>query len=124
MRFVFNLSFGMANFVTAEMTKTVHVLFQFKNTIIMLKFFKIIALLEGISLLVLFFFAMPMKRIFGQPEYIFPVGMAHGLLFIAYIIMAIMLKFEEDWSAKKLAIISAASIIPFGTFYIERKYLR
>ena len=90
----------------------------------MLKFFKIIALLEGISLLALFFFAMPMKRLFGHPEFQFPVGMAHGLLFIAYIILAVMLKFEKDWSAKKLTIIAVASIIPFGTFYIEKKYLR
>lgn len=90
----------------------------------MFRFFKIIALLEGISLLVLLFFAMPMKRIFGQPEYIFPVGMAHGLLFIAYIILAIMLKFEKDWSFKKLTVVSLASIIPFGTFYIEKKYLK
>lgn len=89
----------------------------------MLKFFKIIALLEGVSLLALFFFAMPMKRIFGHPEYIFPVGMAHGLLFIAYIVLAIMLKFEDNWTGKKLAIVSVASIIPFGTFYVEKKYL-
>jgi len=89
----------------------------------MLKFFKIIALLEGISLLALFFFAMPMKRIFGHPEYIFPVGMAHGILFIVYILLAIMLKFEDNWTGKKLAIVSVASIIPFGTFYVEKKYL-
>jgi len=89
----------------------------------MLKFFKIIALLEGISLLALFFFAMPMKRMFGHPEYIFPVGMAHGILFIVYILLAIMLKFEDNWTGKKLAIVSVASIIPFGTFYVEKKYL-
>jgi len=90
----------------------------------MLRFFKIIALLEGISLLSLYFFSMPMKYIFGRPEFIFPVGLAHGLLFIAYIIMALMLKFEEAWPNKKLAIICAASVIPFGTFYIEKKYLK
>jgi integral membrane protein len=90
----------------------------------MTKFFKIIALLEGISLLCLFFFAMPMKRMFGHPEFIFPIGMSHGLLFIAYIIMAIMLKFEDNWSTKKLGIVCLASIIPFGTFYIEKKYLK
>ena len=89
----------------------------------MLKFFKIIALLEGVSLLALFFFAMPMKRMFGHPEYIFPVGMTHGILFIAYIVMAIMLKYEDNWTGKKLAIVSVASIIPFGTFYVEKKYL-
>ncbi|RTY93671.1 DUF3817 domain-containing protein [Flavobacterium sp. GT3R68] len=90
----------------------------------MTKLFKIIALLEGISLLLLFFFAMPMKRLFGHPEFIFPIGMSHGLLFIGYIILAIMLKFEDNWSAKKLGIVCLASIIPFGTFYVEKKYLK
>jgi integral membrane protein len=90
----------------------------------MIKFFKIIALLEGLSLLTLLFFAMPMKYAFDQPIYVRIIGMAHGLLFISYIIMAIMLKFEENWNAKKSAIICFASVIPFGTFYIEKKYLR
>ena len=90
----------------------------------MLKSFKIVALLEGVSLLLLFFFAMPMKYLMNDPMYVKHIGMAHGLLFIGYIIMAVMLKIEDNWSAKKLAIVSLASIIPFGTFYVEKKYLR
>lgn len=90
----------------------------------MIKFFKIVALLEGISLLTLLFFAMPMKYAFGQPIYVQMVGMSHGLLFIGYMLLAIMLKYEKNWNAKKLAIISFASIVPFGTFYIEKKYLK
>ncbi len=90
----------------------------------MVKFFKFIALLEGTSLLLLLFFAMPMKYIFEQPEYVKVIGMAHGVLFIIYIILAVMLKFEDNWSWKKLGIVSLASIVPFGTFYIERKYFQ
>ena len=90
----------------------------------MLKFFKIIALLEGLSLLLLLFFAMPMKYFAGQPEYVKHIGMAHGVLFIGYIILAIMLKIEENWSWKKFGIIAIASVIPFGTFYIDKKYLQ
>ncbi|WP_309641740.1 DUF3817 domain-containing protein [Flavobacterium sp.] len=90
----------------------------------MMKLFKTIALLEGISLLLLLFFAMPMKYIFDLPIYVRIVGMAHGLLFIAYIALAIMSKVEEKWEIKKFAIICVASIIPFGTFYVEKKYLR
>lgn len=90
----------------------------------MTKFFKIIALLEGISLLCLFFFAMPMKYIMQEPIYVQIIGMAHGLLFVSYIISAIMLKYVENWNAKKLGSVCIASIIPFGTFYIEKKYLR
>ena len=89
----------------------------------MLKFFKIIALGEGISLLALLFIAMPFKYLLDNPEPVRIVGMAHGLLFVAYIIFAVLLKFTANWSWKKLAIVSLASIIPFGTFYVDRKYL-
>lgn len=88
------------------------------------KTFKIVALFEGISLLLLFFFAMPMKYLFDMPEYVKSIGMAHGLLFIGYIILALMLKFEEKWDNKKFLIVCLASMVPFGTFYIERKYFR
>lgn len=63
---------------------------------------------------------MPMKYFAGQPEYVKHIGMAHGVLFIGYIILAIMLKIEENWSWKKFGIIAIASVIPFGTFYIEK----
>lgn len=91
----------------------------------MLKFFKIVAILEGISYLALF-----ANMLFIKPNnmelyktLLFPIGMGHGLLFIAYLILATMLKFELDWSWKKYGIIAIASVLPFGTFYIEKKYL-
>lgn len=90
----------------------------------MIKIFKFIALAEGISAILLFLFAMPMKYIFSDPSYIRPVGMAHGILFTLYIVVATILKFSENWDLKKYAIICLASIPPFGTFYIERKYLK
>ncbi len=97
---------------------------RFAIQIIMLKIFKITAFLEGISLLLLLFFAMPMKYIYEQPIFVKTIGMAHGLLFVGYILVAIMLQIEEKWNIKKFLIICLASVIPFGTFYIEKKYLR
>lgn len=88
----------------------------------MVRIFKITALLEGLSLLLLLFFAMPLKYIWDEPVFVKTIGMAHGVLFIAYIILATMLKFEQNWSWKKYGIVCAASMIPFGTFYIEKKY--
>lgn len=89
----------------------------------MIKLFKIIALLEGVSLLALLFFAMPMKYIFSNPIFVKYIGMAHGILFILYLAIALLLKLEQKWDLKKFAIICLASVIPFGTFYIEKKYL-
>ncbi len=90
----------------------------------MLKVFKIIAFLEGASLLLLLFFAMPMKYFFNEPVFVKTIGMTHGVLFVAYIILAIMAKIELNWSIKKMGIICFASVVPFGTFYIEKKYLK
>lgn len=89
----------------------------------MTRLFKIIATLEGISLLALLFVAMPLKYIFDMPEFVRVVGMAHGLLFIVYIVIACMLKAELKWPWNKFLIICIASVIPFGTFYVEKKYL-
>lgn len=89
----------------------------------MIKLFRGISLLEGLSLLALLFVAMPLKYIWGNPEYVKIVGMAHGLLFVAYILFAIMTKFELNWKSKTLLIVFVASVIPFGTFYVDKKYL-
>ena len=98
--------------------------FATQKTSIMLKAFKIVAFLEGVSLLLLFFVAMPLKYIWAMPQLVSYVGMAHGVLFIMYLIMAFMLKSEREWTWGQLFEISISSIIPFGTFYIEKKYLK
>jgi len=90
----------------------------------MLKFFKKLAFIEGISALLLFFFAIPMKYIFNDPIYVKHIGMYHGVLFTVYILIATVLKFKENWEIRKYAEICLASIPPFGTFYMERKYLK
>ncbi|MEC4113935.1 DUF3817 domain-containing protein [Myroides pelagicus] len=89
----------------------------------MLKTFKFIALLEGLSLLVLLFIAMPLKYIWDKPELVRSVGMIHGILFIAYIVIATVIKSDEKWSIKTYGLICIASVIPFGTFVMEKKLL-
>ncbi len=92
----------------------------------MLKIFKIVALLEGVSYLVLFSNMLIVKptNIELYKSLLYPIGMAHGILFVSYIILAIMLKFEQNWDFKKFGIICLGSLIPFGTFYIDKKYLQ
>lgn len=89
----------------------------------MIKAFKITAFWEGVSLLVLLFIAMPLKYFFNQPEMVSIVGMIHGILFLAYVVLAFMVYNELNWNFKTLFIVLFASVIPFGTFYIEKKYV-
>lgn len=89
-----------------------------------LKILRPIAFLEGVSFLVILFVTMPLKYYFDKPEYNQHVGMAHGLLFMAYVVLVLMAKFEQKWNAKITLICLLASIIPFGTFYADKKYFR
>ncbi|MGC1205134.1 MAG: DUF3817 domain-containing protein [Flavobacteriaceae bacterium] len=85
--------------------------------------FRIVAFLEGISYILLLFIATPIKYLSGNPDYVKLLGMPHGLLFMLYIILAFMLKNNMKWTNTQFGWILLASIIPFGTFYIDRKYL-
>lgn len=91
----------------------------------MLKTFKLVALLEGVSYLALLGNMLIVKNIDFDfyKSLVFPIGMAHGLLFIGYIILAIMLKDQMKWKGKDFFLILIASVIPFGTFWVEKKYL-
>ena len=87
-----------------------------------LKILRPIAFLEGISFLIILFVTMPLKYYYDMPQYNQHVGMAHGLLFIAYVVLVLMAKFELKWDNKTTFISLLASIIPFGTFYADKKY--
>ncbi|UMB52840.1 DUF3817 domain-containing protein [Lutibacter sp. A64] len=90
----------------------------------MKKIFRIVSILEGVSYLLLLFIATPIKYILENETFVKMLGMPHGLLFIAYVVLAIMMKYELNWKSKAFIIVLVASIIPFGTFYIDKKYLR
>ncbi|GAB4164234.1 MAG: DUF3817 domain-containing protein [Winogradskyella sp.] len=89
-----------------------------------LPIFRIIALLEGVSYILLLFIATPLKYFAKDPQYVKLLGMPHGLLFIAYVVMAILMSKDMKWNNQTLWIVLIASIIPFGTFYIDKKYLK
>ena len=66
---------------------------------------------------------MPLKYIWGLPQMVQTVGMAHGVLFLLYIAGAVYIYKKLGWTPKQLAIAVFCSIIPFGPFYVERNYL-
>ena len=88
------------------------------------KIFRVVAFLEGVSYLLLLFIATPIKYFGEDPQYVKMLGMPHGMLFIGYVILAFLLKSHYGWNNKNFAIVLVASLIPFGTFYIDKKYLR
>ena len=85
--------------------------------------FRIVAFLEGVSYILLLFIAVPIKYYLGNEYWVKLLGMPHGVLFVAYIFLAFLLDRQKMWNKKEYLFIIFASIIPFGTFYIDKKYL-
>ena len=85
---------------------------------------RLIAILEGISYLALLFFAMPMKYFGGNPEFIRPVGMLHGWLFVLYTLLLLLAHYQFRWGWKITFWGFVLSFLPFGTFYAERKWFQ
>lgn len=90
----------------------------------MLVIFRLIALLEGVSLLILIFIGVPLKYFQNNDAIVKAIGMPHGILFILYVFVSYVIKQKLNWSIKTYAIIISAAVIPFGTFYTDLKYLR
>ena len=87
-------------------------------------FFRLITLLEGLSYIFLLFIAVPIKYWVGDYTYVKLLGMPHGVLFMLYLVLAFLLKENYQWNRRDMLIVCLASIIPFGTFYVDKKYLR
>lgn len=86
---------------------------------------RLIAFLEGISLLVLLAVAVPEKYIFGHPELVKAIGPVHGLLFLLFILNTLSVGIEQHWKFKTTTWkVLLACIVPFGTFIIDAKILR
>ena len=89
----------------------------------MLNTFRKVSLAEGCSLLILLFIAMPLKYLMDLPQAVQFVGWAHGILFIVYGLMLLLLQIRYRWSFLFFAGAFVASLIPFGTFVLDR-YLK
>jgi integral membrane protein len=82
--------------------------------------FRLIAILEGISFLVLLFIAMPLKYAAGQPMAVKYTGWVHGVLFMAFMLYLAKVYKQYNWSNIQVIKAIVASLLPFGTFVLER----
>ena len=76
---------------------------------------------EGISYLTLLLVAMPLKYVWGFALAVKIVGWVHGILFIAYMLLAFQNAKAYRWSWFFSATVVAASLIPLGTFWLNKK---
>ncbi|MHC9064572.1 DUF3817 domain-containing protein [Nitrospira sp. CMX1] len=85
--------------------------------------FRMTALAEGCSFLVLLFVAMPMKYLMGMPRVVTVVGAIHGILFLVYVAQLAKLRATYQWDNRFSFYAFLASLLPFGPFVFD-KHLR
>lgn len=86
---------------------------------------RFLAILEGISLILLVFVSVPLKRIYGITVLSSILGPVHGILFLLFVMNTISVGTEQNWKFKQTTWkVLLACIVPFGTFYIDSKILK
>ena len=86
--------------------------------------FRLIAIIEGISYLVLLFIAMPLKYWGGVPDAVKYTGWAHGILFMLFIVALLHVWINNKWSFIKATLAFISSLIPFGTFLLDKSLIK
>lgn len=80
-----------------------------------------IGIIEGISYLVLLFVAMPLKYFADLPIFVQIFGMAHGVLFVLFVLILLVVWFRHHWSFIRVLGAFMASLLPFGTFLLDAR---
>lgn len=70
--------------------------------------------------MVLLLIAMPLKYYFGMPMAVKVVGWAHGVLFMAYILLVFSVIKAMQWNWFNTLVALAVSLIPIGTFWLDK----
>ena len=88
-----------------------------------MKVLRVIAWMEGVSFL-LFGVSMPLKYGFDIPEPNYIIGMVHGILFVICNLLILKHSKLKNWSIREIIFLCFLSLVQFGTFYGDYKYLK
>ena len=86
-----------------------------------LKIFRLLSIIEGTSLIALFCVAMPAKYYFNYFDIVWDTGMIHGILWMSYFVLSLVVSHLEKWKVTLWIAALFASVIPFACFLLERK---
>lgn len=85
---------------------------------------RIVGMWEGVSFLLLLGIAMPLKYWADWPMGVKVVGMAHGILFVLYVIAALQAALHHHWTWQRTGLVLIASLLPAGPFVVDARILR
>ena len=88
----------------------------------LISIFRLVAFFEGLSYVLLLLVAVPIKYSSGEAIFVKILGMPHGILFVLYIAVALVLRIDNQWIKNNFLAVLIASVIPFGTFGVDFKF--
>lgn len=91
---------------------------MFKNA---LKHFRFIGILEGSSLVILLFIAMPLKYWFNMPQAVTIIGTIHGYIFLVYMVAIVYAMIAVKWPFRFTIGAVLSAFIPFGNFFLDSR---
>ncbi|MGD6818858.1 DUF3817 domain-containing protein [Metabacillus sp. 84] len=86
-----------------------------------IKRLRVIGTIEGLSFIILLAIAMPLKYMADIAMAVTIVGSLHGLFFVLFILAVANAAWSHRWGLIKIGGALIASIIPFGTFFLNKK---
>lgn len=86
----------------------------------MLAFFRLLSLVEGLSLVTLLLIALPVRHQFGI-DFVWPVGMAHGLLWLTFVVSSLVTSHRQGWSVLFWLLVLCCSVIPFAFVLLDSR---
>lgn len=81
-------------------------------------------LVEGGTLILLLFVAVPLKHFAGFPDAVKAMGPIHGFAFLTYLWMLVRMVSAGGWSRGETIKLFVAAMVPFGAFFSARTLTR
>ncbi len=82
--------------------------------------FRTVAMIEAVTYLVLLALVV-VKRGFHGPDLVQVMGPIHGIAFLAYLLLTLLVREEQGWSGGQTLLVIVASALPFGAFVVNSR---
>ena len=82
--------------------------------------FRMVALIEAISYLALLS-AVVVKRVLDGPDFVSVLGPIHGIAFLVYVLLTLLVREEQGWTVGQTLVVLVASAVPFGAFVVNSR---
>ena len=82
--------------------------------------FRMVALIEAVSYLALLC-AVVVKRVLDGPDFVSVLGPIHGIAFLVYVLLTLLVREEQGWTLGQTLLVLVASAVPFGAFFVNSR---